>query len=243
MTLTDRIASLPWFHYIDLGDGVVTPGIKGLDYLVKEEAPQLLDAVELAGGSVLDVGAWNGFYSFEAKRRGASAVLAADHYVWNHEHWKGREGFDIANEALRMEVEAIDIDVPDMTPENVGKHDVVLFLGVLYHLPDPLGGLKRAAALARECIVVETHADLMNIETPAMAYYPAASLNGDSTNFFGPNLACLVGMLREFGFTTIDTTYREFGSRLIAQAWRNTSRRKLKGAEGRVVIPRPQVQV
>jgi tRNA (mo5U34)-methyltransferase len=231
-----------WFHSIDLGNGIVTRGAKELGYLKNEESPQLLDPVNLKGASVLDIGAWNGFYSFESKRRGARKVLAADHYVWNNPHFNGREGFDIANEVLGYNIEAIDIDVPDMTPDVLGKHDVVLFLGVLYHLPDPLGGLERAADLALQCMVVETHTDLVHVETPAMAYYPGASLNGDATNFFGPNPACLVSMLRELGFTTIDTIRKESGSRLICHAWRDINRRSLGNApENRAVIANPSV--
>src|SRR6202171_6106105 len=97
MSLQERIDDINWFHSIDFGHGLVTSGVKTLDYLRTVEAPQFLDAIDFKGASVLDIGAWNGFYSFESKRRGASKVLATDHYVWNNSHWRGREGFDIAN--------------------------------------------------------------------------------------------------------------------------------------------------
>ena len=242
MSLEERVKRFDWFHSIDLGNGIVTPGRKTLEYLRTVEAPQLLDAVDFKNASVLDIGAWNGFYSFESKRRGAANVLAADHYVWNNSYWRGREAFDVANEALGGGVQAIDIDVPDMTPERVGLHDIVLFLGVLYHLPDPLGGLRKVAALAKQCIIVETHTDLLDLTVPAMAYYPGATLNSDATNFFGPNPACLVAMLRELGFGIVDTTVRMHGRRLICHAFRDDSRRVLgKNKESRIVIPTSEI--
>jgi tRNA (mo5U34)-methyltransferase len=70
-----------WFHSIDLGDGTVTPGAKSAADLASElESLRLPD---LEGRSVLDIGAWDGFYSFEAERRGAARVVALDHYVWS----------------------------------------------------------------------------------------------------------------------------------------------------------------
>ena len=72
-----------WFHSIDLGRGVVTRGQKTPPALAKElEALRLPD---LAGKSVLDIGAYDGFYSFEAERRGAARVVSMDLHVWQLE--------------------------------------------------------------------------------------------------------------------------------------------------------------
>src|SRR5438105_3391027 len=68
-----------WFHSIDLGFGVVSKGVKSLETLRGElEGMQLPD---LAGKTVLDVGAWDGYFSFEAAKRGAK-VVSLDHYAW-----------------------------------------------------------------------------------------------------------------------------------------------------------------
>jgi tRNA (mo5U34)-methyltransferase len=221
--LATQVRALNWFHSIDLGNGLITPGIKSLA-TIRAEQRIFFDPIALAGASVLDVGAWNGAYSFEAARRGAK-VLATDNYVWTHDAWRGREGFDIANKALGLRIEAKVIDVPDITITNVGLHDVVLFLGVLYHLPSPLTLLQSVAQVAKECLVVETHADLMDIDKPALAYYPGATLNGDPTNFFGPNPAFVIEALKECGFKLFDTHYEN--TRLTVHAWRTTSLRKM----------------
>src|SRR6266852_143035 len=142
--LQSRVAALPWHHSIDLGGGVVTAGNKSTA-LCNREAALIFDRVDLKGRSVLDIGAWNGFLSFEAKRRGASRVLATDSYCWNHKDFRGRETFELARSALGLDIEALDIDVTELCQERVGTFDVVLFLGVFYHLFDPIDGLCRAA--------------------------------------------------------------------------------------------------
>src|SRR4051812_14133987 len=64
-----------WYHAIDLGHGVVTPGTRGWDF-------ESLQVPSLEGKTVLDIGAWDGYFSFEAERGGAARVVALDHYVW-----------------------------------------------------------------------------------------------------------------------------------------------------------------
>src|SRR5262245_44766356 len=81
LALLARVRELPfWFHSIDLGLGVVTPGAKSPDVHRHELATFRLP--DLRGKSVLDIGAWDGFYSFAAERLGASRVVALDHYIW-----------------------------------------------------------------------------------------------------------------------------------------------------------------
>ncbi len=70
-----------WWHSIDLGDGVVTSGRKSQAQLQQEWAA--LQLPDLSGRTVLDVGAWDGWFSFEAERRGAARVVALDRYVWS----------------------------------------------------------------------------------------------------------------------------------------------------------------
>jgi tRNA (mo5U34)-methyltransferase len=194
-----------WFHSIDLG-GFVTPGAKTPE-IHAVECREILDPLDFRGRTVLDVGAWNGFYSFEAKRRGATRVVATDHYAWNTtrpELSGGRRSFDLCNSILGLNVEAIDIDIPALTCQAVdGPFDIVLFLGVFYHLVNPIDGLARVADLARHHLVVETHCDMLDVERPAMAYYPGIELGRDHTNWWGPNPACMVGLLRNCGFSNV----------------------------------------
>jgi tRNA (mo5U34)-methyltransferase len=199
--LRSQVASLRWYHTIDLGGGVVTPGA--------DETPLRLARLDLpaslAGKTVLDVGAWDGFFSFEAERRGAARVVATDSYSWRGEGWGTKAGFELARRALGSRVEDIDVDVMDLTPERAGVFDVVLLLGVLYHLRHPLLALERLAAVTRELLVLETVVDMVGVSRPAMAFYPGRELNRDPTNWWGPNPAAVRGMLETVGFSRVRT--------------------------------------
>src|SRR5712692_11640559 len=82
--LLARARTYYWFHSIDLGNGVVTPGSKSLD-LLRAEGDAIFGPLDLRGKSVLDIGAWNGNFSFEAKRRQAARGLATDHHCWTQD--------------------------------------------------------------------------------------------------------------------------------------------------------------
>jgi tRNA (mo5U34)-methyltransferase len=223
--LAQVVAQYPWFHSIDLGNGVVTKGDKTLDML-KFESAAFFDPIDLNGRSVIDIGAWNGAFSVEAKRRGAQRVLATDHYVWNMPNWRGRETFDLVISTLGLDIEALDIDVAELDPTRIGTFDVVLFLGVFYHLLDPIDGLTRAARLAREVLIVESQVDLHDLKRPAMVFYPGSELNNDPTNWWGPNPICLYLLLRQLGFDSIDARYGMGRQRVIFHAWRSSALRR-----------------
>lgn len=199
--LKARVAQLRWHHSMDLGHGIVTPG---QDNSARKLARLQLPA-SLAGKTVLDVGAWDGFFSFEAERRGATRVLATDSYCWNGSHdWGSRRGFDLARGALNSKVEDRMIDVLELSPEKVGMFDVVLFLGVLYHMKHPLLAVERVASVTRAMLVLETAVDMLNCRRPAMAFYPGDELGQDTTNWCGPNPAAVVGMLKVAGFKRVE---------------------------------------
>ena len=197
--LQAEVDSRTWFHTIDLGDGVRTPGQKDTPTEVG-----IMQIPDLTGRSVLDIGAYDGFYSFEAERRGAERVVAADSWSWNWPGSDARRNFDLAREVLDSKVEDRVVLVEDVAPETVGGvYDVVLFLGVLYHAPDPLGYLENVRSVTGQVAVVETVVDLMDIDVPAAAYYPSDSLNHDGSNFFGPNPPAVEGMLLDAGFSKV----------------------------------------
>ena len=201
LDLPSKVAALRWYHTIDLGRGIVTKGIDDTPFrLARLELPS-----SLAGQTVLDVGAWDGFFSFEAERRGASRVVASDYYSWHGPGWGTKAGFELARAALGSRVEDLDIDVMDLSPERIGTFDVVLFLGVLYHLPHPLLALERVASVTGRLLILETVVDLLGIRRPAMAFYPGRELNRDPTNWWGPNVAAVEAMLRTVGFQQVET--------------------------------------
>ncbi len=199
--LQKKVNSLPWFHQIDLGNGIVTPG------RTSQKDLQAMAAVifdyPLGQKTVIDIGCYDGFFSFEAKRRGAKRVLATDFFMWRHDS-RCREAFEIARARVAPDLEDKVIDIPDLSIQSVGRFDLVLICGVLYHLRHPFLTLEHIACLAAETLVVETHTDAMDIERPAMIFYPTTELNNDPTNWWGPNPACVEAMLRDVGFTRID---------------------------------------
>jgi tRNA (mo5U34)-methyltransferase len=199
-----RVDELPWFHEIDLGNGVISPGATPRDVL--QATADIYFKDDLRGLTVIDIGCWDGFNSFEAKRRGAARVLATDHFAWSDQCWGSRQSFDLAREHLDLDIEVLDIDVNDITLESVGRFDVVLFTGVLYHLRHPLLGLEQVSKICGGLLIVETHLDALELSEPAMVFYPADELVNDPTNWWGPNAACVTAMLKDVGFSRIDVT-------------------------------------
>ena len=238
--LEQRVREIPWFHSIDLGNGVVTPGKKP-QRVHKTEYTAIFDPVDVRGRSVIDIGAWNGAYSFEAKRRGAARILATDSLAWRP-HTRGREGFDLARSALGIDVEGREIDIHSLTPERVGTFDVVLLLGVFYHLENPIAALRQISALAGEVLIVETHTDALETRRPAMVMYPGGELDGDETNWWGPNPACMVALLKQCGFAKVDAAWTNIGYRAVYHAWRSDRLRVAGNADQRkIIVPHPAV--
>jgi len=209
---------------MELGPGVTTPGI--------HDTPSRVAGLELpeslAGRTVLDVGAWDGFFSFEAERRGAARVVATDSFCWHGPGWGTKAGFELARQALGSRVEDADIDVMDLSPERVGTFDVVLLIGVLYHLRHPLLALERVASVTRDLLILETVVDMVGVRRPAAAFYPGGELSDDETNWWGPNAPAVHGMLKDVGFSSVRTV-TPLGSPLYRAA-RAVSRR-LRGQD------------
>jgi tRNA (mo5U34)-methyltransferase len=232
-----------WFHSIDVGDGIVTPGMKSAETLASE-----LDSLQLPplqGKSVLDIGAWDGYFSFAAEEAGAEHVVAMDQYVWefdlypwtlNREEQRawlaeqgldpkgsyqpeelpgvhhpgelpGMAGFTTARELRGSRVEPLVADLMTVDLSELGTFDVVLYLGVLYHIKDPLMALRRLRELTSELAVVET--SIMAVpgyeDAALWRFIEDRELNGDPTNWWQPNDKGLEGMLRAAGFSRIES--------------------------------------
>lgn len=212
------MGNVNWYHTIDLGHGLVTPGVDD----TPQRTAQLEIPKDLTGKSVLDIGAWDGALSFEAERRGASRVLATDSYCWGGEGWGTKDGFDFARAAISSKVEDLEIDPMDLSPERVGTFDVVLFVGVLYHMRHPLLALERLASVTRELAIVDTHVAMTDLDRPVMLFYPNNELNDDWTNWWGPNPAAVEAMLGAVGFTRFERQHPETipDGRFTVHAWR-----------------------
>jgi len=186
-----------WFHQIEFPDGTVTPGIDNS----QEKLARLKLPLDLQGKTFLDVGAWDGFFSFEAERRAARRVMATDSFVWEGRvAGYSKAGFNYAREKLGSRVEDMHIDPFDLSPQKVGMWDVVLLAGVVYHVRHPWLLLEKVASVTRELLIVETVTSLRLWPRPAISVY-GLGFNGDATNFCAPNIPALKVMLRDCGFT------------------------------------------
>jgi tRNA (mo5U34)-methyltransferase len=180
---------------------------------------------DLTGWSVLDIGAWDGFFSFEAERRGARRVVALDHVIWN-DPTVGRKGFDLAHRILNSKVEDVDCEVHSISPEKVGGiYDLVLFLGVLYHVQHPLLALERVSSVCGKQLILETHVDMEECDRPVLAYYPTTECANDLSNWFGPNCLAVEAMLKTVGFKTVETYWTHLDS------WRKPVGYTIRGGE------------
>jgi tRNA (mo5U34)-methyltransferase len=225
------VAAVPrWFHSIDLGHGIVTPGHKPVSLLNSEL--RRFQLPDLSGKSVLDIGAWDGFFSFACERLGARTVTALDQYVWSLdvrktreatqknaadsdwltnrvfdlEHLPGKAGFDLARRVLNSQVKEQVVDFMEADPVEIGVHDVVLFLGVLYHMQDPFDALRRVAAMTGEVAIIETLAVAIDgyEDRSLCEFFEGDEMNNDPTNWWAPNAKALAGMCRAAGFKRVE---------------------------------------
>jgi len=248
-----RVAEVTWCHSIDLGHGIVTPGLSNVLPLSDEELPSF------KGRSVLDVGAWDGLYSFRAEKAGAARVVALDNYAWGvsvparQAYWDkcasqgslpdhgrdltdfwdpslpGRKGFDLAREILESSVQPVVGDLMTIAPDTLGHFDVVLYLGVLYHMPEPLTALRQVRAVTGEVAVIETVAVrvLGQRDASLLSFYAGNELGGaDFGNWFAPTEAGLGALCRAAGFSRVDFVRRPPPVR----PWREHLRRNTRQA-------------
>lgn len=192
----NELRSLGWYHSIERPDGSVIQGFQTLERqrwrLAQFPIPQ-----DLRGKRVLDIGAWDGWFSFEMEKRGASVTAVDSIRV---------ERFEEARAMLQSKAEYRVQSVYDLRSEELGTFDIVLFLGVLYHLRHPLLALERVCALSSDLVCVESYVtgDVHDPEsTPLMEFYEGTELRGQFDNWVGPNIACLLAFCRAAGFAQV----------------------------------------
>jgi tRNA (mo5U34)-methyltransferase len=192
-----RIDALTWYHHFDFGNGLVArSSVPSLGRLWGSMEQQL-DKIDFRGKSVLDIGCWDGHWSFYAERRGAKSVLATDDQTQN---WAGSQGFHLARELLKSKLEYnLNISVNDLGQLR-RKFDIILFLGVYYHLFDPLFAL----AQIRHCCHPDT---VVVIEGPVATALPAGAALfqfADHACEFLPTEEALRQLVRATYFTEVD---------------------------------------
>lgn len=153
---------------------------------------------DIKGARVLDIGTNDGYFALKSWRAGAE-VVAIDHQP------KTRSGFAIVEHITGMNATFINTNIFDLPSANLGKFDFVLFLGVLYHLPDPYRGLSIVSDLCRGRLLLESVGFALDKQydktVPLMRFYPGKTLNGDITNFWAANEAGLLALVEDCGFT------------------------------------------
>jgi tRNA (mo5U34)-methyltransferase len=183
LNTTQDLEAKGWYHSLELPNGEVIQGTQSLDRL-ERRLSKLPIPQDLRGKRVLDIGAWDGWFSFAMERRGAE-VLAVDCVEI--------ENFRYARRKLGSRVDYQIMDVFEITPERVGRFDIVLCLGVIYHLKHPLLAIERVCDLTTDLAIVESFVadeNLTHVEYPWMEFYESDELGGQADNWSGPVLNC-----------------------------------------------------
>ena len=159
---------------------------------------------------VLDIGCAEGFFSFEAERRGAREVIGIDSFS------DSVRRFNIVKEARQSNATAFLMNVYDLEPKRLGTFDLVLFYGVFYHLKHPQYALERIRSICTGTMLFQTHAlDQPGLQDePYARFYPHGMLSGvqgehyDPTVFWLFNETCCVAMLDHVGFEDLEVISR-----------------------------------
>ncbi|MDP9053114.1 MAG: DUF1698 domain-containing protein [Acidobacteriota bacterium] len=216
--LAGQVQSRFRYHSIELPDGSVLPGLQPVEHL--RWRLDLFDVPhDLRGKRVLDVGAWDGWFSFECERRGAT-VVAVDCVAL--------DTFIEAKELIGSNVEYLTLDVNELSAKRLGRFDIVFFFGVLYHLRHPLLGLEKAAELSRDLALIESFVipSEQRAIPAVMEYYERAELGGQIDNWCGPSPECLVSLCRSAGFAEVELkdVTNQRASVVCRRRWAGTGR-------------------
>lgn len=222
MTKEEILAELrrlePWFHAIDLGDGISTKIRSVMGEPVDHphgpwQAIQKCIPKDLGGKSVLDVGCNAGFYSFEAKRRGAAHVLGVD----GQRHHIRQAVF--VRKVLGLDLEFRRMNVYELDQQEIGQFDITLALGLIYHLKHLVLAVENLYKVTREMLIIET-AIMPPERTPASFTHPLGetqmrlhalalvenpqAAKEQVFNWFLPSVEALEALLGNTGFDSIE---------------------------------------
>jgi len=200
LNFSRELAEKGWYHSMDFRDGTAAEGVISLENLKRRYALFPLPG-DLMGKRVLDIGAWDGWFSFECERRGAT-VTAIDCVEIDN--------FLYAQQKLGSQVDYRVLDLFELPQAGLEPFDYVLFLGVLYHLKHPLLALEIVCRFTREVTVVDSFvadADTWRErvdEVPWMEFYETCELGEQLDNWVGPSVGCLMALCRAAGFARVE---------------------------------------
>jgi tRNA (mo5U34)-methyltransferase len=208
----------PWFHCIDLGGGLATKTKSAIGEPVDHPRPtwekvKVCLPDDLSGKTLLDVGCNAGFYSLEAKRRGAARVLGID----SQQNLIRQAAF--VRDVHELDIEYRRLSVYDLDPHSLGQFDVTLALGLLYHCKHLVLALEKLFIVTRELLILET-AIYPPEKAPASFTYEVGGLqpllhalayveNAPDAkeaiyNWFLPGIDALGALLRNIGFDDVE---------------------------------------
>jgi tRNA (mo5U34)-methyltransferase len=191
--LVERMCGMIWYHKIELAPGVITPG-QHWEYLW-DPMRRRHHEVDFREKSVLEVGCWDGYWSFEAERLGAAEVLATDDLSQRRIVTRT---VPFAIECLRSRVQyRDDVSVYELPELLQRAFDVVIFYGVLYHLRYPALALAKLRRVVKPggLLLLET-AVLPDEPEPVMRFGYRAVYATDPSSWNAVSLPCLTDLLR-----------------------------------------------
>ena len=212
------VNSRSWYHAFEIVPGIVTPGRSQVNPKIALDYFRV--PADLSGKTALDIGALDGAYAFEVERRGAR-VVALD--IQDPD----RTGFNIAKKLKKSSVKYVRGSVYDLPAKFTGKFDLILFLGVYYHLKNPVLAFERIwQALNQHGVIcvegaILDHADrvdsfwkqrkrlLSQISSLPVTYFTSGEYVSDPSNWYVPTTACLKEWLKASGFKDIRVAERQ----------------------------------
>ena len=200
-SLIERVADYDWYQRIPLGNGIATPGD---DDYTQIKLPLLELPESLAGRSVLDIGCSEGFFAFEAERRGATRILGIDRGAGL------RAKIDLVRRILGSRIEFRELDVLEIVPEIDGMFDLAICLSVFQHLRYPYLALDRIASVTAVTAIFEIPVAVAAEDDDTFQKEPHAIMRRSSKGrrILLPNAAMLQEMLHDAGFAEIELLTR-----------------------------------
>jgi tRNA (mo5U34)-methyltransferase len=209
--------SIRWWHRIlvgtdEQGNDVYTPGEvnhghNGGDWpTTRFGIPE-----DCTGLNVIDIGGWDGFFSFEIESRGANRVLIVDTAFENGGNWGETKGFRFAKRILSSKVEFLEGDLAKLTDKDVGQFDLVICYGVLYHMKNPWSAFENLYSVTKPDgrLLVETaispDKEIVLSKTPAWTFHPNFE---NITDYWYPNIAGLDSALKFANFREVKEIFR-----------------------------------
>jgi len=236
--LQAEIDAIEWYHEFDFGNGLharsKTPDVSG-HQAVWRFIENHLASIDFRNKTVLDVGCWDGYWSFYAERRGAKSILATDDC---NQNWASGAGLLLAKELLRSSV-TVNQNVSIYELSKLNKtFDIVLCLGVYYHLIDPIFAFTQLRSCCHPRSLVILEGEVTTSLRPDTVFW---NLDGAALPVFIPTPYSLGQMLRACYLQVMSQTWRQQPHRPSwVRRWRKRLSAALLGTGHAQVSPLPQ---